>query len=204
MRVFWIVTTLVIVLIGGGSVWFYLQLDAIQKRYEREFAEEETRFRGLDTRFPFHPPPALPADRLDAYLRVRAVAAEVFDGRSRESSTDMYHAHATQILMLRAMAAQMDKESMSLREYASLSRRVHGILARGVAETAPAPLQELHRDWKRTLTTTKYPQGLPLPEPDASTPQSDVDLVVARAEALRESMTGDMLVAIVQQMDEKR
>jgi len=202
MKVVWIVATIVLVAVGGGSVWLYMELDSIQKRYDREFGAAKEEFRRLDGKFPYAPGGALAPDRLDAYLRVRQAAAGVFDERSKESSAELYHAHGTQIAMFQAMAAAMDRESMSLREYCSLARRVQAILRRGDDATAPAPLQELRKLWASALATSKHPEGPPLPEPDRSSPQADVDLVVARAAELRRSMNGDMLVLVLRELDE--
>lgn len=200
MRIFWIATTIVLLVVLGGAVWLYAELHAVQSKYDREFEERRQAFRTLDAKFPYAAPPAISADRFDAYLRVRAKVAAAFKERAEAPSEGLGHPLETKIAMLRAMAEAMEAERMGLREYAALSRRMQTAIARGRDADAPEPLRRLRAAWVHELASRRHPEGPPLPEPDPTAPPSDVELVIARAEAIERSMDADLLAPLVEEL----
>jgi hypothetical protein len=200
MRLFWIAATIVLLVVLAGAIWLYAELHAVQSKYEREFDERRQAFRALDAKFPYAAPAAIPPDRFDAYLRVREKAASTFRERSRAPSEGLGHPLDTKIAMLRALAEAMEAERMGLREYATLSRRMQAVVARGRDASAPEPLRRLYAAWRRELATRRHPEGPPLPEPDRNAPQSDVELVIARADAIEASMDADLLAPLVEEI----
>ncbi|MGQ0612190.1 MAG: hypothetical protein ACT4PV_00350 [Planctomycetaceae bacterium] len=200
MKVVWIAVTALVVVLGGASLWLYFELDSIGKRYDREFAAASETLRALDGRFPYTPQAELAPDRFDAYLRARAATGEVYARRSKESSSDLYHGHGTQIEMLGALAAALERESMSLEEYVTIGRRLRVVLAAAGATGSDPALAALASAWRTELATQRSPEGPPLPEPGAPPPPSDTLLVSGRAPAIRASMQGDMLILIVERI----
>jgi len=200
MRTAWIAVTAFVVLLGGASVWLYFELDSVQERYEKEFAERSAALQALDARFPYEPKAELPPDRFDAYLRARAAPGEVLARRSQESSGDLYHPHATQIEMLDALAAALEREAMSLEEYLALGRRLRRVLASAANPGADATVVALAARWRSELGGTKRPEGPPLPDPATPPPPGDVALVVARAPQVEASMLGDMFILVVERI----
>ncbi len=200
MKVVWIAVTALVVVLGGASLWLYFELDSIQERYEREFAVAQATLRALDDRFSFEPRAELAPERFDAYLRARAAPGEVYARRSKESSSDLYHGHGTQIEMLDALAAALEKESMSLQEYVAFGRRLRAVLATATAAGSDPALTALAASWRKELATERSPEGPPLTEPATPPPPSDRLLVTARAAAVQASMHGDMLILIVERI----
>ncbi|MFQ5844412.1 MAG: hypothetical protein ACE5JG_05410 [Planctomycetota bacterium] len=200
MRRFWWVTTVLTVVLAVAVValWFYL--DRIGQRYRERLHEVRTRLHGLDEVLPFEPPARTDPARFDVYLGVRRAVTDVWRERESREHKALDHGVETRLAMLDALATALSQGQMSFREYRFLAGRYHAILARGADPAAPEALRNLLAAWRTTLRSSRYADGLPLPEPWKDAPAAEVALIVARVQPLMESMAADWLLHVLRDL----
>ena len=197
MRRFWGITTVLMVLVGAGALIFYFYLIDVQKDYIERLDAAKQKLQPLDERFGFTEPVAMQPKRWEAFLRVRAAVTRTWEEwQAQEKSS--FDALNTQTAQLDTLAAALEAEAMSLREYRFMSGRYRGIAARGRDSQAPLPERELYAAWG-TLGQDRFQDGVRTPWRDAPAP--DLRLVHGSTQTLIKTLGADRLYVILKDLD---
>ncbi len=197
MRRFWVITTVMMVLVAAGALIFYFFLIGVQKDYIERLDAAKQKLQPLDERFAFTEPVIMQPERWEAFLRVRAAVTQTWkEWQDKEESS--FDALKTQTAQLDTLAAALEAESMSLREYRFMSGRYRGIAARGRDSQAPQPERELYAAWG-TLGQERFQEAVRTPWHDAPAP--DLRLVHGSTQTLINTLGADRLFVILKDLD---
>ncbi len=197
MRRFWVITTVLMVLVGAGALVFYFFLLDVQKDYIERLDAAKQKLQPLDERFGFTEPVAMQPKRWEAFLRVRAAVTRTWEEwQAQEKSS--FDALKTQTAQLDTLAGALEAESMSLREYRFMSGRYCGIAARGRDSQAPLPERELYAAWG-TLGSELFLDAVRTPWRNAPAP--DLRIVHGSTQALIDTLGADRLFVILKDLD---
>ncbi|MHC4547541.1 MAG: hypothetical protein ACYTEZ_02095 [Planctomycetota bacterium] len=200
MKKLLIASAIAILVVGGVSLFAIGLLSDFARREQelREVFEERAEdLRATNERFPFAARPTLDPARFQLYLEVRKAVAREFEERIGEHARNTFHARRTHNHLLRTLRLELEKRGMSFEEYRTTGLRWRALLAR-------SEFGKLQEAWRATVSTPKYPDGLPLPPPAGGATPKEIEVVERYARLLEESMHADLLDPLLDEIHTAR
>ena len=188
MRVFVIAATACAVLLAGASVivWLTLKTAADQlEAIEADKAELAIAFAELDATYPAK---AFDADRLARFLEVRRAISETYNARKRRGEDPEPLNPRLRLDMLKTLKSELTFAQMGRAEYVGISKRVRAAVLAA-------------KERFKTLADRYKAFGEQADGPKAN--EKDFALVEKSSAALRESMSGEWILILLADLEEK-
>ncbi len=188
MRIFILAATVCAVLLAGISVLALLTLETAAEKLEAieaEKAELAVAFTKWDAAYP---PAAFDEKRLAKFLDVRKAVAETYDARRPEGENPEPLNPRLRLDMLKTLKSELTFAKMGLAEYVAISKWLRATVLAGGERF-------------RTLASRYKAFGEQADGPKAN--EKDFALVEKSSAALRESMSGEWILILLADLEEK-